>query len=355
MSAQKLATQNECFAKPRWARLRAHGATFRLLLGVPGPSSALAGGLATRPARASHRARQGAPADAGARFVETALRELARERAELEALRHEAERERQRETELREALETERHAFREQAAREVEQEVRELRTSVRAARKELDGVRSRIRATPSSDAAALRELERGLSRVAAQVAIGGQFAELAPSVAATPRRASSPARAAHRADGFTSDAGRHRANHRAVRTRPGTVDGRRNEAARPVRDFVVSQPRAAKVCDRRPRRKPKANRATQPKPTAPPQRTQATTLDLRGERVDEALGRVDRIRGSPAQRQTNPRASCCTDTALAHLKNSVREHLRASTYVEHSRPAESDEGGDAFTVFWLRG
>jgi DNA mismatch repair protein MutS2 len=37
------------------------------------------------------------------------------------------------------------------------------------------------------------------------------------------------------------------------------------------------------------------------------------------------------------------------------LKISVREHLRASTYVEHSRPAESDEGGDAFTVFWLRG
>ena len=26
------------------------------------------------------------------------------------------------------------------------------------------------------------------------------------------------------------------------------------------------------------------------------------------------------------------------------LKISVREHLRASTYVEHSRPAESDEG-----------
>jgi hypothetical protein len=33
----------------------------------------------------------------------------------------------------------------------------------------------------------------------------------------------------------------------------------------------------------------------------------------------------------------------------------VREQLRASAYVEHSRPAESDEGGDAFTVFWLRG
>jgi len=37
------------------------------------------------------------------------------------------------------------------------------------------------------------------------------------------------------------------------------------------------------------------------------------------------------------------------------LKSGVREHLRASAYVEHSRPAEAAEGGDAFTVFWLRG
>jgi DNA mismatch repair protein MutS2 len=37
------------------------------------------------------------------------------------------------------------------------------------------------------------------------------------------------------------------------------------------------------------------------------------------------------------------------------MKAAVREHLRASTYVEQSRAAEPDEGGDAFTVFWLRG
>jgi hypothetical protein len=31
----------------------------------------------------------------------------------------------------------------------------------------------------------------------------------------------------------------------------------------------------------------------------------------------------------------------------------VREHLAGSRFVTHCRPAESDEGGDAFTVFWL--
>ena len=33
--------------------------------------------------------------------------------------------------------------------------------------------------------------------------------------------------------------------------------------------------------------------------------------------------------------------------------HTVREHLAGSRFVTHSRAAESDEGGDAFTVFWL--
>jgi len=36
------------------------------------------------------------------------------------------------------------------------------------------------------------------------------------------------------------------------------------------------------------------------------------------------------------------------------VKAAVREHLGTSSYIEHSRAAESDEGGDAFTVFWMR-
>ncbi|HEY4102639.1 MAG TPA: Smr/MutS family protein [Polyangiaceae bacterium] len=98
----------------------------------------------------------------------------------------------------------------------------------------------------------------------------------------------------------------------------------------------------------------KKTRATQPKPLPVPQRTQDTTLDLRGERVEEAIGRVDvfidRLLG-----RSEAVGFVLHGHGTGALKAHVREHLRASAYVEHSRPAESDEGGDAFTVFWVRG
>ena len=348
---KELATQNERFANASVGFDFEHMApTFRLLLGVPGPSSALA--VAFRhglPEPVIERAKALLPTQALDR--EIALRELARERAELEALRREVELERQRETELRGALEGERHAFREQAAREVEQDVRDLRASVRAARKELEGVRARIRGTAPADTSALRELERGLSRVAAQVAIGGQFAEQGQAAAA-------PA---------TRELAKHElrvgqtVRHRTLGTTGQIIELCDREQVRlmigamkllvPIVDLSFANGGAPKA---QARAKPKAKLATQPKPSAPPQRTQATTLDLRGERVDEALGRVDafvdRLLSS-----NEPAGFVLHGHGTGALKTSVREHLRASTYVEHSRPAESDEGGDAFTVFWLRG
>jgi DNA mismatch repair protein MutS2 len=37
------------------------------------------------------------------------------------------------------------------------------------------------------------------------------------------------------------------------------------------------------------------------------------------------------------------------------LKAAVREHLRTSAYITRSRAADPEDGGDAFTVFWLKG
>jgi DNA mismatch repair protein MutS2 len=87
---------------------------------------------------------------------------------------------------------------------------------------------------------------------------------------------------------------------------------------------------------------------------AAPQRTQETTLDLRGERVDEALGRVDTFIDRLLSSGDGV-GFVLHGHGTGALKAHVREHLRASAYVEHSRPAEPDEGGDAFTVLWVRG
>ncbi len=348
---KELATQNQRFANASVGfDFERMAPTFRLLLGVPGPSSALA--VAFRhglPEAVIERAKALLPTQALDR--EIALRELARERAELETLRQDAELERQRETELRGALEGERHAFREQAAREVEQDVRDLRASVRAARKELEGVRARIRGTAPADTSALRELERGLSRVAAHVAIGGQFAERGQAAAAPAARelAKHELRVGqtvrHRTLGTTGQI-IELCDREQVRLMIGSM-----KLLVPIVDLSLASGGAPKA---QARAKPKAKLATQPKPSAPPQRTQATTLDLRGERVDEALGRVD-VFVDRLLSSNEPAGFVLHGHGTGALKISVREHLRASTYVEHSRPAESDEGGDAFTVFWLRG
>jgi DNA mismatch repair protein MutS2 len=233
----------------------------------------------------------------------------------------------------------------------VNSEVSALRLAVRAARKELDAVRARIRSS-APEPALLRELERGVSRVAAQVALGGELGEHGTSgtkPALTRQLEPSELRVGqtvfHRTLG---------ANGKVIeiceRERVRLMIGAMKLLV-PIHE-LSALPKGTEAQ----RAKPAAQRkrATQPKPMSAAQRTQDTTLDLRGERVEDALGRVDafidRLLGG-----SEGVGFVLHGHGTGALKSHVREHLRASAYVEHSRPAEADEGGDAFTVFWLRG
>ena len=347
---KELATQNQSFANASVGfDFERMAPTFRLLLGVPGPSSALAVALRHGlPEAVIARAKALLPTQALDR--ETALRELSRERAELEAVRGQAELDRREAGELRATLEAERHAFREQAAREVDRDVRDLRVSVQRARKELEELRARMK-NVSSDSSSVRELERGVSRVAAQVAIGGEFEAHGQSGSKPETR---ELRALDLRVGQT-------VRHRTLGAEGQIVELSGRDQVRlmvggmkllvPIRDLdgVLKSPQLKPA---RPVQKYKP--ATAPKLQTTAQRTQATTLDLRGERVEEALGRVDAF--IDRLMSINEWAGFVLHGhGTGALKSSVREHLRASTYVEQARPAEPDEGGDAFTVFWLRG
>jgi DNA mismatch repair protein MutS2 len=82
-------------------------------------------------------------------------------------------------------------------------------------------------------------------------------------------------------------------------------------------------------------------------------RTSDNTLDLRGVRVAEAEERIDafldRLFG-----QGESVGFVLHGHGTFALRDRVREHLGSSSYIEHARAAEADEGGAAFTVFWLR-
>jgi DNA mismatch repair protein MutS2 len=103
---------------------------------------------------------------------------------------------------------------------------------------------------------------------------------------------------------------------------------------------------------------PQRHKKSQPDHNAPaatrnaPVRVDSNTLDLRGQRVDEALDHVDAfvdamlLRGETA-------AYVLHGHGTGALKQAVRSHLRDSLVVSDSSPADPEDGGDAFTIFWL--
>jgi len=348
---KELATQTACFENASvgfdFARM---APTFRLHLGVPGPSSALA--VARRhglPEGLIERAKALLPTQAVDR--ETTLRELSRERAELDAIRRDAESERAQARELREQLEAERQAFREQATREADRDVTDLRVAVRSARKELEDLRARIR-TLGTQPNSLRDLERGVNQVAARVALGGEFETSGQSA---PRAATRELSTSELRVGQT-------VQHRTLGTSGQIIELCARDQVRlmiggmkllvPIRDLSAASNREPAKQTTRSNFKYKT--ATEPKPVLAAQRTEATTLDLRGQRFEEALTNVDSFIDRLI-RVNEAAGFVLHGHGTGALKAGVREHLRASAFVEHSRPAEPDEGGDAFTVFWLRG
>ncbi len=94
-------------------------------------------------------------------------------------------------------------------------------------------------------------------------------------------------------------------------------------------------------------------------PAAPPRRVtpvriDSNTLDLRGARVDEALDQVDAF-VDKMLRAGQRAAFVLHGHGTGALKQAVRNHLSLSLQVSDSAPADPEDGGDAFTVFWLGG
>ncbi len=319
--------------------------TFRLTLGVPGASSALS--VATRhglPNSVVARAKALLPEQSIER--ERAVERLERERqgfeAEREVLRREAEELR----ELRERAQSEHEGARLELEAELERETLALRANVSKVRAELLAARERLK-REAHDPKALRSIERDLGRAATHVSLGGSLlprsepAIAAPSVSLVSFKSGDTVRV--RSSGTLAtvldvDAGKLRLQVGSVKLvlRSEDVD-----AATATRS--ANKPKAVA------HRKPSA--AASPLPVAV--RTPDNTLDLRGERVDEALTKVDVF----LDRMLNVGEQLgfvLHGHGTGALKLAVRSHLQASSYVEHSSAAEPDSGGDAFTIFWLR-
>jgi DNA mismatch repair protein MutS2 len=83
-------------------------------------------------------------------------------------------------------------------------------------------------------------------------------------------------------------------------------------------------------------------------------RTIDSTIDVRGQRAEEAVASVDRFLDESlmANRDT---AFIVHGHGTGALRAAVREHLKAHKAIEKWRPGEQGEGGDGVTVAFLRG
>jgi DNA mismatch repair protein MutS2 len=332
--------------------------TFKLHLGSPGSSGALA--VAKRMGIAApvvERARE-LLGSAGTR-VEELLASVADQRRRLEeeraALLAELE-----------AAEADRNAMRVQRDKtqaRFEKQTRaahgEALSALRAARREIDELRKELRAkaaTATTDD--LREATRKLVTPAAQVARHEPRRNLPPGTPATaealvpgtpvivPRlgrcEVVSPP-----ADG-------------KVEVRLGLM-----RAHVPIADVLLDSHRSARRAEKE---RAQAEADSDGKPQGPSvvlvdgvpaggratARTIDSTIDIRGQRVDEAVANVDRFLDESLMAARDI-AFVVHGHGTGALRTAVREHLEAHEAVERWRAGEQNEGGDGVTVAFLKG
>jgi DNA mismatch repair protein MutS2 len=324
--------------------------TFRLTMGVPGASSALA--VASRfgiPAPVLERAKALMPEPALER--EQLLAALQREQRALERARSQAEHDARAAEVLRQELETQRAQVREKERRKLRRESEDLVSEIRGARQQLREALDSV--SGAGDKAELRRAEKLVDKAAQRVARGSAVDQATRDEPATPAL-----------DGVTLAVGDTVYVERLGANAEVVSPPERGEVQVRAGAFSLRVPVGELRAAAGGKKKAKQAHAPKPRPSkrhpdadAPDLdgaiRTSDNTCDLRGMRVEEALGELDRFVDIFSS-ASEPVGFVLHGHGTGALKQAVREHLAASTRIAESRPAEQRQGGDAFTVFWLR-
>ena len=329
--------------------------TFKLVLGVPGASSALA--VARRfgvPVTVIERAERFLSRET-LTFDEMVER-LEAERRALEIARAAAEREadasRAKQAELDRQIE--RVTDRERTA--ITREGEALLAGLKTAREELRAAQARLRAGRATEED-LRAATRAIDAVAHKASIGG---ELEPGAAAHATERA-PVPASEIRVGLKVYVPRLRCEAEIVEVLSG---GALRVAAGALKlGTNISEVRSVKAPEASGGGKPGQPRDKRGKrpgfvldaaadPDVPIQ-TSDNTVDLRGLRAHEATAMAEQFldRTLGAGRKV---AFLIHGHGTGALRDAVREALRASGYVGRMRPGEPGEGGDGVTVVWLR-
>ncbi len=319
--------------------------TFRLRVGVPGASSALA--VAERfgmPSAVVQRARAVLPEQS--KHFDALLKQLALQLDSLDAQRGQTETDLRTAGTAREAAERELALLKARDRKQLGHEAQALMTALREARGEVDRAKKAARQQALAGDA-LRAAGRRLDVIAAEtlhsepvralLSPEGELSDGPPMSAAdltVGRRVYAPHLRAEVDILEPPNKGRVRVAAGAMRLWVEIAQLRESRQAKP-------EPAPAKVKLGAP-------------PRRPAQRSSDNTIDLRGMRVDDALAMLDAFLDRMYGRDESV-AYAEHGFGSGTLRDAVRDHLaRPSPYVESVRAGLPDEGGDRVTVVLLR-
>jgi DNA mismatch repair protein MutS2 len=328
--------------------------TYRLLPDVAGPSTALA--VATRygvPPEIVARAQSLIPEISRER--EQLLRELHAERSVAAELRKSIEAELQQQRAIRLDLEQTRADFDERECRELQTKYRELLSAVAHARAQLNTAEKQLKSA-EANRELLRQAEQEIDAAAHVISVGSPIAAALQHKGGA-ANVSRPLHLAQVAVGSRVHVKRWNLEAEVLEVTPkGEV---KVSAGVLCATFALdelasgkngSQPRPSAAVKQKPKKGKRD--ATNAAERTTPVRVDSNTLDLRGLRVDESLEQVDAFVDAML-RNGEHAAFVLHGHGTGALKQAVRSHLRDCLHVRDSAPAAPEDGGDAFTVFWL--
>ncbi len=331
--------------------------TFKLHMNTPGSSGALA--VARRMGIAAdvvERARElmgpaVARVDELLASVADQRRRIEEERAALLA-----------ELEAAEADRAASRAQRDKIARSYEKQTRaahgEALAALKAARREIEDIRRVLRAKAAAETASVEDVKAATRKL---VEPGSLVAQHEPKRQLPPGTPATPDKMVQGAPVIVPRLGRAEVvslmPDEKVEVRVGQM-----RAIVPIKDVLLDSHRAARRAAER-----NAAPAIEP-PQQPPiqlvegmpaggranARTIDTTVDVRGNRVDEAVAQVDRFvdESLMAGRDT---VFVIHGHGTGALRSAVRQHLQTHKAIDTVRPGEQSEGGDGVTVAFLKG
>ena len=321
--------------------------TFKLTIGLPGSSSALA--VAQRfgiPSTVIERAKTFLTKEAIG--FEELTRKLEMERAALELARGNAEARERDAVAAKEKLDAEIIRARERRNEEVERESQALSENVRRAREDIRLARARLRQR-NVEPHELAEIERTVNRVAGEV---GAFGPLEPGARARDKQEGTrpPLPLSELKRGKRVYVPRLRAEAEILEVSGDNVRvaaGALKLTVTAAELFAVDAREDGASAKARPRRGGEA-----PATAEPAIQTSDNTCDVRGLQADDAVAMMtsflDRALGAGLRV-----AFIVHGHGTGALRDAVRRELKASRYVAYFRAGEQSEGGDGATIVWL--